>query len=402
MDKISHCCLIDGGSGPSVMSKIIMEELGLSCTNENARSMLSYNSLQQTTIGEIKDVTLVLCAHPEIRTTLSIQVIDMPVRNYSIILGRDWQALTGGYLSLDGTHLSVPQNGKNIIVLREGIISPYIESVLQSSVNYIEEDLGVYSIFAEEDNIPLEGIDLEDELWCMHFDGSHSNEGNGAGIILVSPAGKIHNLSYRLEFACSSNATEFKALLLGIENTLNLGCGHLSIFRNSELVVNLIRKTCFPSNQLMEQYSQTVWALVSNLLSFNITHVRKELNSIADRLVVFAASPTQQLLPHWPDCAFQSLHRSYISENEESWKAIPNNESSCVVTQNEPLKPEETISVENNEFPKGLTPLESSFSLSVVGNKDKQEEEELQLKVVEAISTNIRTPGSSLNVKINV
>jgi hypothetical protein len=29
MDKIAHCCLIDGGSGPSVMSKIIMEELGL-------------------------------------------------------------------------------------------------------------------------------------------------------------------------------------------------------------------------------------------------------------------------------------------------------------------------------------------------------------------------------------
>jgi hypothetical protein len=45
MEKIAHCCLIDGGSGPSIMSKIIMEELGLSCTNENARSMNSYNSL---------------------------------------------------------------------------------------------------------------------------------------------------------------------------------------------------------------------------------------------------------------------------------------------------------------------------------------------------------------------
>jgi hypothetical protein len=33
MDKIAHCCLIDGGSGPSVMSKIIMEEIGLFCTN---------------------------------------------------------------------------------------------------------------------------------------------------------------------------------------------------------------------------------------------------------------------------------------------------------------------------------------------------------------------------------
>jgi hypothetical protein len=46
MDKITHCFLIDGGAVPSVMSKIIMEELGLSCKNENTRSMISYNSLQ--------------------------------------------------------------------------------------------------------------------------------------------------------------------------------------------------------------------------------------------------------------------------------------------------------------------------------------------------------------------
>jgi len=255
MHKISHCFFIDGGLGPSVMSKIIMEELRLSCTNENARSMLSYNSLQQTTIGEIKDVTLVLCAHPEIRTTLKIKVIDMPVRNYSIILGRDWKALTSGYLSLDGTHLSIPRNGKNIIVLREGRISPYIESVLQSSVNYIEEYLGVYSSFAEEDNIHLENIDLDDDIWHMHFDGSCSSEGNGVGIILVSPTGKIHNMSYRLEFSCTNNVAEFEALLLGIENALNLGCGQLSIFGNSELVVNLRRRICSPSSKLMERYS---------------------------------------------------------------------------------------------------------------------------------------------------
>jgi hypothetical protein len=101
-------------------------------------------------------------------------------------LGRDLQALTGGYLSHDDTHLFVPRNGKNIIVLKARIISPYIESVLQSSVNYIKEDLGVYSIFVEEDNIPLERIDLEYDMWHMKFDGSRSNEGNGTGIILVS------------------------------------------------------------------------------------------------------------------------------------------------------------------------------------------------------------------------
>jgi hypothetical protein len=252
MDKIAHCCLIDGGSGPSVMSKIIMEDLGLSCTNENARSMLSYNILQQRTIGEIKDVTLVFCTHPEIRKTLSIQVIDMPLRNYSIILGRDWKALTSGYLSLDGTHLSVPLNGKNIIVLREGRISPYIENVPQPNVNYIEEDLGVYSIFDEEDIIPLEQIDLDDGMWHMHFYGSCSNEGNRASIILIYPIGKIHNFSYRLEFSCTNNVTEFEALLLGIENANNLGCGHLPVFGYYDLVVNLVRKIYAPRNKLMK------------------------------------------------------------------------------------------------------------------------------------------------------
>jgi hypothetical protein len=64
MDKIDHCCLIDGDSGTSVMLNIILEDLGLSCTNENITSILSYNSLQQMTIGEIKYATLVLCAHP--------------------------------------------------------------------------------------------------------------------------------------------------------------------------------------------------------------------------------------------------------------------------------------------------------------------------------------------------
>jgi hypothetical protein len=49
-----------------------------------------------------------------------------------------------------------------------------------------------------------------------------------------------------------------------------------------------------------------------------------------------------------------------------------------------------------------LTPLESSFSSSDVGNKEKQKEEELRKKVVETISMNIRTPISSTNVKINV
>jgi hypothetical protein len=61
----------------------------------------------------------------------------------------------GIYLSLDGTHMSIPLNEKNFIVLRKGIISPYIESVPQPNINYLEEDLGVYSIISYEGDIIL-------------------------------------------------------------------------------------------------------------------------------------------------------------------------------------------------------------------------------------------------------
>jgi hypothetical protein len=143
--------------------------------------------------------------------------------------------------------MSLPKNGKNIIVLREGHISPYIESLPQPHVNYIEEDLGVYSIFLEEDDdFVLPSSEPEDGMWHMHFDGACSSEGNGAGIILYSPIGKIHNFSYRLEFACTNNITEFEALILGIENAFNLGCYHLTVFGDSELIINLVRKSILP------------------------------------------------------------------------------------------------------------------------------------------------------------
>jgi hypothetical protein len=49
---------------------------------------------------------------------------------------------------------------------------------------------------------------------------------------------------------------------------------------------------------------------------------------------------------------------------------------------------------------KGLAPLEIFFSLSDVGNKEKQKEEESRRKVGETISLNIRAPESSKDVKI--
>jgi hypothetical protein len=56
--------------------------------------------------------------------------------------------------------------------------------------------------------------------------------------------------------------------------------------------------------------------------------------------------------------------------------------------------------MEDNKFPKCLTPLESSFSLIGVGNKEIQKEEDSKRKVGDTISLNLGTSDSPKMVKL--
>jgi hypothetical protein len=72
-----------------------MEQLGISCTNE-VINLFTFNKKDQKVIGQIKRLTMLMCAHPDIHTTCTFLVGDMEVRNYSNILGCQCQHLTGG------------------------------------------------------------------------------------------------------------------------------------------------------------------------------------------------------------------------------------------------------------------------------------------------------------------
>jgi len=149
----------------------------------------------------------------------------VPIGNYSIILGKEWKALTNGYMSMEGTHIALPKARNKIIVLPQEYILLYIESVPQTHVSYGQDDIGIYNIFLEDDDLIPPPIDLNNGICNMHFEGNGpcSNGGNGigivnngVGIVLYSPVGKIYKFSYRIEFDCTNIITYFEALLLVI------------------------------------------------------------------------------------------------------------------------------------------------------------------------------------------
>lgn len=86
--------------------------------------------------------------------------------------------------------MTLPKNGKIIIVYREGCIFLYIEGLPQLHVNCVEEDIGVYSFFTEDEMPPPMETHQEDQVWHLHFDKASSNEGNGASICFTLPSWK--------------------------------------------------------------------------------------------------------------------------------------------------------------------------------------------------------------------
>jgi len=166
-------------------------------------------------------------------------------------------------------------------------------------------------------------------MWHIHLDSVCSSEGNGVGIIVYSPMGKIHNFSCGLEFACTNNIIEFEALILGIENAFNFGCYHLSVLGDFELIINLVRKIYTPSNKLLKIYTQAVWYLISNFFSFNITHIMRELKFMVDRIVFFASNSSRKWLPQRQDCTFMSSYHPHFPNNVESWQVFHDDERIC-------------------------------------------------------------------------
>jgi hypothetical protein len=60
---------------------------------------------------------------------------------------------------------------------------------------------------------------------------------------------------------------------------------------------------------------------------------------MAGRLVVFATSPTRQLLPQKTDCTSQYLYGPHIPNNVESWQVFPSDEGIYSFIQMNHLSP---------------------------------------------------------------
>jgi hypothetical protein len=110
--------------------------------------------------------------------------------------------------------------------------------------NYVDVGIGNYVVFNIEQLIPPK----QDEessfqgVWKMLFNGACSKSRFGADIVFKSPQSILYTHAIRLEFPCTNNEAEYKALIQALILSLQMQVENLVVIGDLELVINHIKK----------------------------------------------------------------------------------------------------------------------------------------------------------------
>ncbi|OMP01243.1 hypothetical protein COLO4_12027 [Corchorus olitorius] len=120
--------------------------------------------------------------------------------------------------------------------------------------------------------------------WILEFDGSKTELGAGAGIVLTSPSGKIFKFSFSLLFKCSNNQAEYEALIAGLELLIDLKAYSILIKGNSQLVIGQLTGIYQCISPVMRSYYKIDQNLLSQFSETKFEFVYREENSPANEL----------------------------------------------------------------------------------------------------------------------
>jgi ribonuclease HI len=113
------------------------------------------------------------------------------------------------------------------------------------------------------------------EVWRMYFDGSLKLQGAGAGILFTAPGGEHLKYALQLLFPASNNATEYEALIHGLNIAISLGIKRLMVNGDYLVVISQINKEWDCSSDSMGKYCAAVWKLEEKFEGLEFHHVER-------------------------------------------------------------------------------------------------------------------------------
>jgi ribonuclease HI len=120
--------------------------------------------------------------------------------------------------------------------------------------------------------------------WKLFFDGSACREGQGVGVVLISPRGAVFEQSVHLEYFCTNNQAEYEAILLGLQIFISMGKKHVEAFRDSLLVAQQIVGTFQCLDGSLNAYLDKCLEIIALFNDFTVQHVSRDENTVMNNL----------------------------------------------------------------------------------------------------------------------
>ena len=133
-------------------------------------------------------------------------------------------------------------------------------------------------------------------------------------------------IACRLEFECTNNVAEYKALVQGLRKALNLNIKCIEVFRDSQIVSRQVRNSINCTSNHLKNYQQEVCDLMNKFEVFNIKSIPHTLNHEADML----ANATSNLCPSddfsHDKFSVELIYRPLIPDNIKNWRVFEDDE----------------------------------------------------------------------------
>ncbi|CAL1358974.1 unnamed protein product [Linum trigynum] len=128
------------------------------------------------------------------------------------------------------------------------------------------------------------------ECWQVQVDGAASRTGAGAGIVMISPGGAMHEVALRFAKLKTNNAAEYEAVIAGMSMVKELGARKVQIKSDSALVINQLNGVFEVKEEALEGYVRRVRELGAWFGEISFIHVPREENAHADALSKLATA----------------------------------------------------------------------------------------------------------------
>ncbi|XP_012836530.1 PREDICTED: uncharacterized protein LOC105957147 [Erythranthe guttata] len=163
--------------------------------------------------------------------------------------------------------------------------------------------------------------------WEVYVDGSSTNQGAGAGVLLIKPNKEEFHFAIKFNVRASNNEAEYEALAQGLEIAQKMGIKKAKVHSDSQLVVQQLAGEYETKDVRMEAYVKVIKTLVEGFEECEIIQIPRESNSQADFLSKIGSSSvdcSERNITILSTCGrfFESNSEKLVArvEDQEDWR----------------------------------------------------------------------------------